>query len=59
MSNLVVDARDNRQITNIADWCKCNLSKEEWDYDVITMFPLRIKFRFCCPKTKLMAILSN
>jgi hypothetical protein len=59
MSDLVVDARNNQQIANLADWCRGNLSKNDWDYDVITMFPLRIKFRFHCPKTKLLAILST
>lgn len=59
MSDLVVDAKDSQQIASLADWCKSNLDKEEWDYSVITMFPLRIKFYFHCPKTKLLAILST
>ena len=57
-SDLIIDARKDQQIANLADWCKNNLNKEEWDYVVITMFPLWIRFKFYCPKTKLLAILS-
>lgn len=58
-TDTVVDVKDNNQIARLGDWCKSNLAKDEWDYTVITMFPLRIKFRFHCPKTKLLAILST
>lgn len=59
MSDLVVDAKEDHQIAKLADWCRNSLTKEEWDYTVMTMFPLWIRFKFHCPKTKLLAILSN
>ncbi len=55
----VVDVKDTHQIARLGDWCKSNLTTAEWDYTVITMFPLWIKFKFHCPKTKLLAILSS
>lgn len=58
-SDTVVDVKDNQQIARMADWCKGNLTTEEWDYTVITMFPLWIRFRFHCPKTKVWAVLNT
>lgn len=54
-----IDTRNTNQIAKLGDWCKNNLTTAEWDYTVITLFPLRIKFRFHCPKTKLWAILNS
>ena len=58
-NDTVVDARNFEQIVSLGDWCRSNLSKEEWEHDVVRMFPLWIKFKFHCPKTKLLAILSS
>lgn len=58
-SDTLVDAKDKQQIANIIDWCKDNLSKGEWDYTIVNIIPLRIKFQFYCPKTKLLALLST
>lgn len=57
-SNIVVDARDPDQIARLADYCR-GLNKEEWDYTIMTMFPLWIRYHFQCPKQQLLAILNT
>jgi len=58
-NDLAVVARGTQQIVSLGDWCRSNLTKDEWAHEVITMFPLCIKFKFHCPKTKLLAVLSS
>lgn len=58
-NDTVIESRNTEQIARLGDWCRTNLTKEEWDYDVITMFPLWIKFKIHCPKQRILAILSS
>ena len=58
-TSLVVDAKTPDQIAKLGDWCRNNLKQEEWGHEVVTMFPLWIKFRFYCPKQHVLAILSS
>ena len=59
MSNTVVQARNPEQVARLGDWCRNNLDKSDYDFEVVTMFPLWINFRFHCPKQQLLAVLST
>lgn len=57
--DLVVDAKDNHKVAALADYCKSNLANDEWEYVVMQLFPLWIRFKFHCEKTKVFAILNT
>ena len=58
-NNTVVQARNADQVARLGDWCRNNLAQTDYDFEVISMFPLWINFRFHCPKQQLMAVLSS
>jgi hypothetical protein len=56
----VLDVQGNTdQSTRLLVWCSKNLADNEYDTIVMGMFPLWYRFRFYCPKQRLMAILST
>ena len=57
-NNLVLDA-NGAQVSNVITWCVNNLNESEWDQEVLNFFPLRVKFKFNCPKQHVLAILSS
>ena len=59
MNSTVVQARTTEQVAKLGDWCRDNLTKSDYDFEIVTMFPLWVNFRFHCPKQQLMAILST
>lgn len=58
-SEIVVDAKDIGQIASLGDWCRANLTDKDYDFIVMTMFPLWIRFKFRCDKTSVLALLST
>ena len=59
MASTIVRARSPEQVARLGDWCRNNLTKSDYDFEVVTMFPLWINFRFHCPKKHLLAVLST
>ena len=60
----IVDIRsqslnDTVRATNMITWCKKNLSEIEWEMIHMSVSPFWYRFRFSCPKTKMMGILSS
>jgi len=47
------------KVTALSMWCCANLNKQDWDFDVLTMFPLRCRFTFKDEKITTFAILNT
>jgi len=60
MDDIVLDVRGGSEKSiKLLAWCSKNLADNEYDTIVMGMFPLWYRFRFHCPKQRLMAILST
>ncbi len=58
-SKLTIRVQDSEKINSIAEWCKANLEKHEWDMTPIHLFKPDYKFHFECDKTRLQVILQH
>ena len=58
-SKLTIRVHDIDKINSIAEWCKANLAKDEWDMTPIHLFKPDYKFHFECDKTRLQVILQH
>jgi hypothetical protein len=58
-SKLTIRVNDKDKIASIAEWCKDNLEKHEWDMTAIQLFKPDYKFHFECDKTRLQVILQH
>ena len=58
-SKLTIRVQDQDKIASIAEWCKDNLDKSEWDMTPIQLFKPDYKFHFECDKTRLQVILQH
>ena len=58
-SKLTIRVQDKDKIASIAEWCKANLEKHEWDMTPIQLFKPDYKFHFECDKTRLQVILQH
>ena len=57
--NHILDVRDSLKIAKLNDWCRDNLQQDEYESIVMGMCPLWWRYKFHCPKNKLIAILST
>ena len=57
-SDIIIDARGAEGNARLADYCR-NLPRDQWDYTIMAMFPLWIRYHFHCPKQQLMALLNT
>jgi hypothetical protein len=58
-SKLTIRVQDKDKIASIAEWCKDNLAKDEWDMTPIHLFKPDYKFHFDCEQTRLQVILQH
>ena len=58
-SKLTIRVQDSEKINSIAEWCKDNLEKHEWDMTPIHLFKPDYKFHFECEQTRLQVILQH
>jgi hypothetical protein len=59
VADFVLDIhRDPTQSTNLITWCTENLDPTDYEITVVKMIPCWHRFRFHCPKNKLMAVLA-
>ena len=58
-SKLTIRVQDKDKIASIAEWCKDNLEKHEWDMTPIHLFKPDYKFHFECEQTRLQVILQH
>ena len=58
-NSVVIQAKNPDQVARLGDWCRNNLSQTDYDFEVVTMFPLWINFKIHCPKQRMLAILST
>lgn len=53
----MLDITGADRITNLNEWCKANLADNDYESTVVSLFPLLLRYRFHCPKNKLLAVL--
>ena len=58
-SKLTIRVQNQEKIASIANWCKDNLEKHEWDMTPIHLFKPDYKFHFECEKTRIQVILQH
>ena len=58
-SKLSIRVQDIDKVNSIANWCKDNLEKHEWDMTPIHLFKADYKFHFECEKTRIQVILQH
>ncbi len=58
-SKLTIRVQDSEKINDIANWCRDNLAKHEWDMTPIHLFKPDYKFHFECDKTRIKVILQH
>ena len=59
-SKLTIRVHDIDKVNTIAEWCRDNLEKHEWDMTAINLInPPDYKFHFECDKTRLQVILQH
>ncbi len=58
-SKLTIRVQDSEKINDIANWCRDNLEKHEWDMTPIHLFKPDYKFHFECDKTRIKVILQH
>jgi hypothetical protein len=58
-SKLTIRVQDRDKIASIAEWCKDNLAKDEWDMTPIHLFKPDYRFHFECEKTRIQVILQH
>jgi CO dehydrogenase/acetyl-CoA synthase delta subunit len=58
-SKLSIRVQDIDKVNSVANWCKDNLEKHEWDMTPIHLFKADYKFHFECEKTRIQVILQH
>lgn len=58
-SKLTIRVTDLDKINSIANWCKDNLDKHEWDMTVMHLFKPDYRFHFECEQTRIQVILQH
>jgi len=58
-SKLTIRVQNQEKIASVAEWCKANLAKDEWDMTPIHLFKPDYKFHFSCDKTRIQVILQH
>lgn len=56
-NDIVLDVTGAERINNLNEWCNANLADGEYESVVMSLFPLQWRYRFSCPKNKLLAVL--
>ena len=57
--DITVDIYNSEHVDRFNTWCEKNLETDEWEYVVMRMIPLWFRYKFYCPKTKVLALLST
>ena len=58
-SKLTIRVNNIDKVNSIANWCKDNLGKDEWDMTPLNLFKSDYKFHFECENTRLQVILQH
>ena len=54
-----LDVRNATKVIDISNWCVTNLKDEEWQMEVLSIFPAHYKFEFKDPHMSTIAALSS
>ena len=54
-----LDVRNITKVTKISRWCQRNLANEEWNMELLSIFPAHYKFEFKDPRMSTMAALNS
>jgi hypothetical protein len=54
-----LDVRNVNKVTKISRWCQKNLANEDWQLEVLTLFPTHYKFEFKDAHMTTLAALSS
>jgi hypothetical protein len=54
-----LDVRNIAKVNKISRWCQRNLANEEWNMELLSIFPAHYKFEFKDPYMSTMAALNS
>ena len=54
-----LDVHNVAKVMQISQWCQRNLPNDDWDMEVLTIFPTHYKFEFKDHNMRIMAALSS
>ena len=54
-----LDVRNIAKVNKISRWCQRNLANEEWNMELLSIFPAHYKFEFKDPHMSTMAALNS
>lgn len=54
-----LDVRNIAKVNKISRWCQGNLADEDWELELLTMFPAYYRFKFKDPHMSTVAALVS
>lgn len=58
-NDLVVHVYDAKKFYEVSDWCTDNLKETDYEFVLISIFPLYYKVRFSCPTAHVLILLGT